>query len=103
MSHAFREAEYLAQRIAAGEASEDSLEEAAYLLLQAMPSALDPDAFAIPPPAHWLPQRSEVTEGGRGVPLCLVARQPDVAWELNGQLQLLIGAAKRTGDPSDVW
>ena len=37
--------------------------------------------------------------GGHGVPLRLVARHPDVAWEVDGQLQLLIGAAKRTGDP----
>ena len=41
--------------------------------------------------------------GGHGVPLRLVARHPDVAWEVDGQLQLLIGAAKRTGDPKDVW
>ena len=78
------------------------MEEAAYLLLQAMPSALDPDAFAIPPPAHWATAQP-AEAGGHGVPLCLVARQPDVAWEVDGQLQLLIGAAKRTGDPSDVW
>lgn len=97
-------------------------QQAAYLLLQAMPSALDPDAFAIPPPLSWdlrygdgvdgprtrsLPRspvpRSGRAELGHGVPLRLVARHPDVAWEVDGQLQLLIGAAKRTGDPRDVW
>ena len=97
--------------------------EAAYLLLQAMPAAMDPDAFAIPPPLSWevaeakakkakAPEaelgrperrRAERAEGGHGVPLRLVARHPDVAWEVEGQLQLLIGAAKRTGDPRDVW
>ncbi|CAL1149819.1 unnamed protein product [Cladocopium goreaui] len=106
------EAEYLANRVAAGEASEDSLEEAAYLLLSALPSSLDPDAFAIPPPISWAPvagapatDRAEegAVAGGHGVPLRLVARHPDVAWEGDGQLQLLIGAAKRTGDPKDVW
>eukprot|EP00435_Cladocopium_sp_Y103_P073914 s6_g45.t1 len=108
------EAEYLANRVAAGEASEDSLEEAAYLLLSALPSSLDPDAFAIPPPISWAAPGAAGTErpaapedgavaAGRGVPLRLVARHPDVAWEVDGQLQLLIGAAKRTGDPKDVW
>lgn len=128
--------------MAAGEASEDSLEEApsfissrlivlmifsftnfhlcwkkkticlkpwldgqaAYLLISALPSCLDPDAFAIPPPSRWSPTvAAEAVEGGHGVPLGLVARHPEVAWEVDGQLQLLIGAAKRTGDPKDVW
>ena len=83
---------------------------------------MDPYGFAIPPPSAWAEAAeaataapaaartaAEVVEGaqgatgGRGVPLRLVAQQPDVAWEVDGQLQLLIGAAKRTGDPSDVW
>ena len=97
--------------------------QAAHLLLQALPAAMDPYGFAIPPPSAWAEQavassagveRAEPARtaaavegaegaGGRGVPLRLVAQQPDVAWEVDGQLQLLIGAAKRTGDPSDVW
>ena len=84
---------------------------------------MDPYGFKIPPPSAWAEQEAERAEpartaaataaaaaaaaegisGGRGVPLRLVAQQPDVAWEVDGQLQLLIGAAKRTGDPSDVW
>ena len=78
--------------------------QAAYLLISALPSCLDPDAFAIPPPSWWSPTvAAEAVEGGHGVPLGLVARHPEVAWEVDGQLQLLIGAAKRTGDPKDVW
>ena len=78
--------------------------QAAYLLISALPSCLDPDAFAIPPPSRWSPTvTAEAVEGGHGVPLGLVARHPEVAWEVDGQLQLLIGAAKRTGDPKDVW
>lgn len=78
--------------------------QAAYLLISALPSCLDPDAFAIPPPSRWSPTvAAEAVEGGHGVPLGLVARHPEVAWEVDGQLQLLIGAAKRTGDPKDVW
>ena len=74
------------------------------MLLSALPSSLDPDAFAIPPPLSWATEPAEeAVAGGRGVPLRLVARHPDVAWEVEGQLQLLIGAAKRTGDPKDVW
>lgn len=38
-----------------------------------------------------------------GVPLRFLATHKEVAWEINGKLQTLIGAAKRTGDPSDVW
>ncbi|CAE6952852.1 Ttn [Symbiodinium sp. KB8] len=109
------EAEILAKRVAAGDASEDSLDEAAHLLLQALPAAMDPYGFKIPPPSAWAEQEAERAEpartaaataaaaaaaaegisGGRGVPLRLVAQQPDVAWEVDGQLQLLIGAAKR--------
>mmetsp|Transcript_42101 Transcript_42101/g.78233 ORF Transcript_42101/g.78233 Transcript_42101/m.78233 type:complete len:182 (-) Transcript_42101:38-583(-) len=108
---------FLAKRIAAGEAAEESLDEAAQLLLQALPAALDPYGFAIPPPTSWLEEKPDKGEAmqspgsekapegeiGHGVPLRLVARHPDVAWEVDGQLQLLIGAAKRTGDPMDVW
>ena len=92
--------------------------QAAHLLLSSLPATLDPHGFAIPPPLAWEAERCEASRrgsgrtgsgggsgdsGGRGVPLRLVAQHPDVAWEVDGQLQLLIGAAKRTGDPSDVW
>lgn len=80
--------------------------QAAYLLVTALPASLDPDAFAIPPPSSWAPEEVPAEAPGatgHGIPLRLLARHPDVAWEVGGQLQLLIGAAKRTGDPKDVW
>ena len=83
---------------------------------------MDPGAFAIPPPRSWAgvvraqapapapapaapaaPAALGSGSPGHGVPLRFLARHPDVAWEVDGQLQLLIGAAKRTGDPTDVW
>lgn len=84
----------LAQSIRAGEASTDDLEQAAEYLLESGPFCLDPAGFHIP----RLPEQPT-----RGVPLYLLAAHPAVAWEVDGVLQTLIGAAKRTGDPEDVW
>eukprot|EP00930_Biecheleria_cincta_P009085 TRINITY_DN110724_c0_g1_i1.p2 TRINITY_DN110724_c0_g1~~TRINITY_DN110724_c0_g1_i1.p2 ORF type:complete len:174 (+),score=18.67 TRINITY_DN110724_c0_g1_i1:78-599(+) len=111
----------LAGRVAEGEAEEESLDEAADLLCLSVPRSMDPYGFAIPEPAAWREAAEGSTRdrptarglqgaeelrsirGGRGVPLRLMAGHPEVAWEFDGKLQPLIGAAKRTGDPNDVW
>lgn len=94
--------EVLAEQISQGLADVEALEQAADLLLISPPHTIDPTSFAVPFNPHV--QRS--ASGARrkcGVPLRLLAQHPEVAWETDGRLQPLIGAAKRTGDPSDVW
>eukprot|EP00931_Biecheleriopsis_adriatica_P030887 TRINITY_DN18151_c0_g1_i4.p1 TRINITY_DN18151_c0_g1~~TRINITY_DN18151_c0_g1_i4.p1 ORF type:complete len:156 (+),score=34.40 TRINITY_DN18151_c0_g1_i4:89-556(+) len=102
------EAATLARQVAEGEASEDSLDLAAELLILSGPPQADPEGFGIPEPSWWNDASKESSSGkerrgGRGVPLRLVASRAEVAWEVDGKLQTLIGAAKRTGDHNDVW
>jgi len=91
----------LAEQIAAGEADEGGLETAADCLLMALPESADPDGFFIPAGADV--DAEGALRCRRGVPLRLCAEHPEVAWLVHGELQTLIGAARKTGDPSDVW